>query len=385
MDYFNLLGQIWHCGEDITEVDVKPDGSWRTKKECEFAQWHFPDGSLCGTTDEIISYSETSRQFKLEDNTGHNKYRHTLSPRNQLVEKFENFGPKFITMSSGATGSVRDDEEPSINQNGSGPVEISANSGYEIDSIPHNFDPIIYGTVNRSSSALSGDADIIILSDSDEENIELVTPETLYNTCPVNDIGCSFSTPSGILDSYPKDPALDAGVSSCLGTYNIGNDLGMPHWTFPSGGQAGPGFQLYGTDADVSDAFINLEHTSATCSAPMNGYTLASNSTMNYGGHVPDYSVCHPNNDIHDSLVDNPLAFVGEDPSLQNFLPTQQARVSLQSDLGNRSSIPNGVHTGNRISLRPGRHDEEGGGGAQAKFASRNGLDLRNRFGSNEG
>lgn len=47
--------QMWNCGEDITDIEVKPDGSWRVKTKTEadrrdvgeLAQWHYPDGSLC--------------------------------------------------------------------------------------------------------------------------------------------------------------------------------------------------------------------------------------------------------------------------------------------------------------------------------------------------
>ncbi|KAI3835836.1 hypothetical protein MKW92_019701 [Papaver armeniacum] len=38
------------CGEDVTEIDIKPDGSWRAKNDkehLELTQWHFPNGSLC--------------------------------------------------------------------------------------------------------------------------------------------------------------------------------------------------------------------------------------------------------------------------------------------------------------------------------------------------
>lgn len=46
---------MWNCGEDITDIEVKPDGSWRVKTKTEadrrdvgeLAQWHYPDGSLC--------------------------------------------------------------------------------------------------------------------------------------------------------------------------------------------------------------------------------------------------------------------------------------------------------------------------------------------------
>ena len=39
-----------NCSEDVNELDVKPDGSWRVKGDAatrELSQWHMPDGTLC--------------------------------------------------------------------------------------------------------------------------------------------------------------------------------------------------------------------------------------------------------------------------------------------------------------------------------------------------
>ncbi|RZC50027.1 hypothetical protein C5167_018456 [Papaver somniferum] len=56
------------CGEDVTEIDVKPDGSWRAmndREHMDLAQWHFPDGSLSVETGKNIKPDlESSKQIK---------------------------------------------------------------------------------------------------------------------------------------------------------------------------------------------------------------------------------------------------------------------------------------------------------------------------------
>ncbi|PQP99383.1 hypothetical protein Pyn_11937 [Prunus yedoensis var. nudiflora] len=214
--YFNRITMMMlKCGEDITEINVQPDGSWSAKTKGEFSdlvQWHLPDGSLCAAA---------------------------------------------------ATGSGRDDE--GMNQN----CNVSANDDNEINSASRNFDPTF--AVMNGGSAQAGNADIIILSDSEEEDVHLVSPGTVYNTLPVGGSGCSLSVPPGFSGSYAQDPALKACASSSLGLFNeTGNDIGMSQYPYPSGTEADPGFQLFGTDSDISDAFIDLEQTAVAHSAPTN-------------------------------------------------------------------------------------------------------------------
>ncbi|KAH0661419.1 hypothetical protein KY284_026350 [Solanum tuberosum] len=41
--YFNrVTSQMKTCGELVTEIEVKPDGSWRAKAEGDLRQWHLP-------------------------------------------------------------------------------------------------------------------------------------------------------------------------------------------------------------------------------------------------------------------------------------------------------------------------------------------------------
>jgi len=84
-------------------------------------------------------------------------------------------------------------------------------------------------------------------------------------------------------------------------------------------------------------------------------------------------------------LVENPLAFVNEDPSLQNFLPNQPADMLEQANRDHQHSASNGFE--DWIYLRVGRKGEEGVDSdveVPAVSPAANGLDLRNQSGSNE-
>lgn len=390
--YFNRIATMMrHCGEDITEINVKPDGSWSAKTRGEYSdlvEWHFPDGSVYIPKDEATSNLETLRRIKLEDNIEEHgnleigiqknhcgvivteRQHVVLSSRNQMEENYEMSGLNVITMSSSATGSGKDDENPSINQGCGGHIDMSFNDGNEIISIPHDSPPA-FGILN-GSSALGEDADIIVLSDSDEEN----------------DRVCSLSALPSIPDSYVEDLAPNVGVSSCLALFNgsgsgsgsgNGSEIELSPWPHSLGTQAVPAFQLFGLNSDVPDAFFDLEHTSVSFLAQMNGKVQA---TANSSGQVLSSSVCHANNGIGDALVDNPLAFVGEEPSMQNFLPTQPADMLEQSIMEHQ---PPGSFV-DWISLGVGSKSESVNGcfGAHVVAAAPNGLDLRNPNGSNE-
>ncbi|KAF5467150.1 hypothetical protein F2P56_017007 [Juglans regia] len=392
--YFNRITTMMrHCGEDIMEINVKADGSWSAKTSgaySDLAQWHFPDGSFCFVNDKAASSFEFPRQIKEEDDikehSGLNigirnqrgftvsEHQHVvLSSRNRLEANNENSGQNVITMSSSATSrSGGDDENPSINQDSGGliGIRISTNDGNEITSMSHSGPT--FG-IQNGSSALREDADIIVLSDSEEEN-NLVR---------------SLSALPSVPDPYVEDPALNIGVSSCLGLFNVsesgnGSEIGLSPWPYSMGTQAGSAFQLFGTDSDVSDAFVDLDRTSVPCSVPMNGNIEASRSTVNSGGHILSSSVCYTSNEIDDGMVDNPMAFISEDPSLQNFLPIQSAEMLEQSNVEHPHPVLSGFE--DWISLRVG---SKGGIvdtdiGAHAVSAAANGLGLRNPNGSNE-
>ncbi|KAK6936014.1 Zinc finger, MIZ-type, partial [Dillenia turbinata] len=409
--YFNRIASLMRpCGEDINEIEVKPDGSWRVKNENEcrdLAQWHFPDGTLCASVDgEIKSKLEGSKQVKQEGcPEGHGSLKlgikknrngiwelskpdgmHTLSSGGRLLEKIENHGQHIIPMSSSGTGSGRDGEDPSVNQECGGNFDFSTNNGIELDSIPLNIDPP-FGLTSRNPSA--PEAEVIVLSDSEDDDA-MMSHDTIYRNGRAEGGGPTFPIHNnGIVDSYQEDHTLGNGSSSCLGLFNANeDDFGMaPLWQLHSATQAGPAFQLFGSDADVSDALVDLQHGSMNCSTSMNGYTLAPDTTIETAGLVPDSSVCCSNANMNDGLVDNPLAFGGDDPSLQIFLPTRPSDTAVQSNIRDQADVSNGIRSEDWISLRLG--GGAGGGGGSSRVHTDptcvNGLDSRQQFAPKEG
>ncbi|XP_044507621.1 E3 SUMO-protein ligase SIZ1-like isoform X3 [Mangifera indica] len=396
--YFNRITKMMqNCDEDITDIEVKPDGSWTVKTKGELgdlAKWHLPDGSLCNARNEIISKLGTPRQIIKEGSSVHTSvvgikqnFNGTaelsknqliiLSPIYQMEDRVQSYEENFITMSSSASGSGRDDEDPSINQNCNGHIDNSANNGNEINFIPGSFNSTL--EFKNQTSAVTNDTDIIILSDSEEDNKYLDPAGSVYKTFPEIDSG-----PPGFSGSYLSDSMLDAAADSCLGLFGCNiSGIGIPNWPYTSVSREGSGFQLFGTDSNVSEAFVDLDHSSVMCSAPMNGFTSVSRSTLTSGREVLDSQVCHSNIDIDEHLIGNTSAYVGDDPSLQSFLPSQPPVVLSESDLGQQPL--NGIHTDDWISLRLGSDGEHvcGDLGSNPQPAATNGLELRHICGPN--
>uniref|UniRef100_A0A5B6ZMD3 Putative E3 SUMO-protein ligase SIZ1 n=2 Tax=Davidia involucrata TaxID=16924 RepID=A0A5B6ZMD3_DAVIN len=372
--YFNCITTKMHCcGEDVTEIEVKPDGIWRAKNKNEgrqLAQWHFPDGTMCVPTDKVSIDLGNSSQIKQESiserhtglilGTNKNCERFqvinkpgdmcTLSLANILPVEFENHSQNFIPMSNSATLSGRDGEDLSVDQEGDGHFDLSSNIGNEHDSVSLNFDPI-YGDASKDPSApAAGDAEIIALSDSDEENENFIFAGTSHETeqVAVRGINYKISLPE-VLDSWPVDSSFSTDGSSCLNLKHNGNvsNVGMPHYTLPSVSQVSSGFQLFGSEVNLSDAYAQL--SSIASPLPVNGYSLP--PYMATGPpNIPDSSCCL-NTKINDTSVGNPLPFGGKDPSLRSFLPTRPAGTSGHSNLTDQAGKTNGVCTVDWISL----------------------------------
>lgn len=401
--FLHNVGQMDCCGEDVTEIQVKPDGSWRVKPEHDrgiLAQWHNADGTLCVPAEEEvkpkmdglkqikqegISECHSSLKFQIKNRNGLWKVSrademNTPTSVNRLQKRFEDPGQQVIPMSSSATGSGRDGEDPSVNQDVGGNFDFSTNPGIELDSISLNIDNA-YAFPERNSSAPVGDAEVIVLSDSEEEDDTLISSGTLYNTRP-DAGGINFPIPTGIPDSYPEDPTAGPGGSSCLGLFSgPDDDLLMPGslWHLPPGSQPGPGFQFFGTDTDVSEALADLQQNPINCPTSMNGYALGPETGMGSGALVPDTSFGRTDADMNDGLVDNPLAFGGDDPSLQIFLPTRPSDASVPNNSRNQADVSNGVRTDDWISLRLG-----GGSGAHVESPVANQLNTRQQVPSKD-
>lgn len=385
--------QMQNCGEDVAEIEVKPDGSWRVKPEGdrrglgELGLWHLPDGSICASMEteskqklelkpvkpEVGSDSNGGLRLGMRKNQNGcweiNKPddMHGILPVYRFEENFENNGQNIIPMSSSATGSARDYEDASVNQDGGGTLDFSAVNGIEYESISMNIDPTL-GFNDQITPTT--DAEVIVLSDSEEE-IEpgMSSAANHKNNGPDNGEVQFPSAQHGIPDSYYENPALGNGGSPSLGLYSANDDdFGMNMWPLPSSSQGGPGFQLFGSDLDVSEALVEMQHGPLNCPPSVNGYTLAAETALGSAALIPDSTAQCSN--TSNGLVDNPLAFSGNDPSLQIFLPTRPSEASLgQSDSRDHPDVSNGVPTEDWISLRLG----DGAGMGQAGSAAGNG------------
>ncbi|KAK6144430.1 hypothetical protein DH2020_021250 [Rehmannia glutinosa] len=399
----NLRCPMRNSGEDVADIEVKPDGSWRVKAESdhdrrglgELGQWHLPDGTICESPDVE---SKTKPELKhVKQDVGVNSHAalkigikknrngcwefrkpddmRGISPANRFHENFKSDGPNIIPMSSSATGSGIDCEDASVNQDGKGNLGVSTVNGIEYESMSMSIDPP-HGFNDPYTATPAGDAEVIVLSDSEEET------EPPMSSGPVITSGVHFPAPQhGMTDSYCENPTLGAGGSSCLDLYNTNDDeFGSSMWSLPSGGQGVPSFQLFGSDGDISDPLVDMQQGSLNCSSSINGYALTAETAMGSAAFVPESAAQHSN--MNDGLVDNPLGISGNDPSLQIFLPTRPSDASMaQSDLRDHPDILNGIRTKDWISLRLG----DGGAGGQGESAAANALSSRHELQSKNG
>ncbi|MED6184323.1 SUMO ligase siz1 [Stylosanthes scabra] len=401
--YFNrITSMMRNCGEDITEIEVKPDGYWRAKAKSEserrelgnLAQWHCPDGSLPLSTDGEVNGMEALKH-KLEGvsdsptdvRIGMKKNYHGVrvfskpedtntSSGNELNKDFGNHDHVVIPMSSSDSGNGQEFDDPSVNQSVGEHIDYSPTNGIEMDSVCHNNVDSAYRYTVPNPYA---DAEVIVLSDSEDDNDILVSSTIEYknNETTAADADIYPIPQSGIIDSY-TDHTL--GGNPCLGLFNNPNedDFGMPNsiWSLPSGTQAGSGFQLFSSDADVSDALVHLQN------GDLNGYKLAPDTSgLESNTLIPDSSAGRSDADLNGGLVDNPLAFAGEDPSLKIFLPTTPLESSVQHESREQPDVSNGACTDDWISLRLGGS----AGGSNGNGSVPNGLNSRSQAISRRG
>ncbi|KAJ0979333.1 hypothetical protein J5N97_014807 [Dioscorea zingiberensis] len=368
--YFNRITSLMrNCEEDVTELDVKPDGTWRVKNEVEtrsLAHWHLPDGSLCPPTKFEIKHKAEIKQVKPEDaSEGHTSLRlgikrnrngiwelskpeHLRPPSgNHVLDKFENYCQNIIPMSSSATGSYRDGEDTSVNQEGGGHFDFSLNNGHELDSLSLGFDPT--HDIGGIPPVTFKDSVVIEISDSEEDNNKMVSPENGYCAGPSVAPGVSTCFPTNqpeISERMHEEPVLGtSGTPSPVFFNNNVEDFGVPLWSLQTGPQAGNGFQLFETEADAPDSLIDTA---------MDEYTLVSNDALGDASQIHDHPTNHSNAEMNGPLVDNPLAFDSDDPSLQIFLPSRSAGVSgvlPQTDLSEHSELQTIGHSDDWISL----------------------------------
>lgn len=178
------------CDEDVTEIEVKSDGSWRVKIGRPFMdleRWHTSDGSLCVSEANIGSSIGVSGE----------KSEHKLANGNEngVSEFTTDCGQEVISMSSGSSENMQEDEIQSMSRDDM------------VDSAPYNYNSTS-GIANRSSSSL-GDQNIIVLSDSEEENYDSISATPGPPTGSFSSLNANPETP----DTHMEDAVLSAGMN----------------------------------------------------------------------------------------------------------------------------------------------------------------------------
>ncbi|XP_047976449.1 E3 SUMO-protein ligase SIZ1-like [Salvia hispanica] len=376
--YFNRIShKMRDAGEDVTEIEVKPDGCWRAKADGdrrglgELGLWHLYDGSICSSTE---AESKPKVELKLakhdNDSDSHgalkigirrnqngcwevNKANNSrgASPANRLNGNFKKNGEIITPMSSSATSSGRDGED-----------------GSEYESMPLSVEPP-HGFNDPITATPGVDAEVIVLSDSDEESEPLMTSKAVYSGADASSI--QFPAPQhGIPDSNYENPAVSDGANSCFNPYNTNDDeFGSDNWSLPPDDQD---FQLSGSDADLSGPLVDMEDITLNCQPSTNGHKLAMETSTGSAALIPDSNAQHT--DMNGGLVDKHLACSGNSPSLQ--IPTRPSDSSAaQTGLRDNPDVSNGIHTEDWRFIRLGG----GGRGGWGERTAANGLGLANQ------
>eukprot|EP01018_Ginkgo_biloba_P026241 Gb_39446 [translate_table: standard] len=385
--YFNrITSRIKGYSEDVTEVEVKPDGCWRPKHDGKnkiLEQWHLPDGSIDMKNQDVKSHQVIPKKVKQEGGVSEDRVTLNIGIKRNWHYKWEVSGTKNIQSSgannmscvndkqkleimphnSSATASNRLDEDESVNQEASWNLDFSANNDADIDSVS-------LGNVHPTSKVVKpihsqppNEAEIILLSDSEEEKGD--DPNIGSSTTSVY-VGSDNHGPGGLLrlnchEALPEDPQVDCNgipfvpasssvlpgsfceVNSLPGNVNPPLDLfggsgefGLSHWPVHA---QNPTFQ-FGENEDVPAITANSWYDSATHPTAFNLYGVDPQQQDNrlFGSRISEYSHAfhsqpgYLNTQADDGLNDNLRGIGSADVPLQFFLPPQPEQVAIEGD-----------------------------------------------------
>uniref|UniRef100_A0ACD6AR01 Uncharacterized protein n=1 Tax=Avena sativa TaxID=4498 RepID=A0ACD6AR01_AVESA len=238
--YFNRITTLLQtCGDDISEIDVKPDGSWRAKGGAELndlMQWHLPDGTLCMSTEIGSKHDMGGLKHELKEEA----LPEEMSCRLKLGIRRNNAGKWEISKRVNANlrpSSENDQERHS--ENGKQVTHTNNTNHENAKGGSYNLEPgqLDHPTNNAYDLNTSpGDEHVpIVLSDSDDENATVLSPSDVL--CgSANDIGNQFPPPNPSETSGAPDEASFFLNESF-------DDLGLAFWEYPSGTQDNPATQ----------------------------------------------------------------------------------------------------------------------------------------------
>jgi hypothetical protein len=384
--YFNCItSHIKNYPEDVTEVEVKPDGCWRPKHDGEnklHEQWRLPDGSINMKNQDVKNQKVSLKQVKQEDVLSEGRMTLKIgikrnqdgswkvsgadiqpSEANNMSREIDK--EKFkLHSSSSATASNRVDEDASVNQEASWNLEFSENNDADFDSTslgnacpPCKSSRLVHSQAHKES-------EVVVLSDSEEENGDELNIGSSATSAFVgsDNLGPGGSLMLNCQEVLPEGPQVDSShipfipasssklrnsfcensvpdnVNPSLGLFvGNGSDSTLPHW--PVHAQDAT-FHLFGTDADVPDGTGNSWHESAVHPTPFNTYSMDQQQEENrlFGSRISEYRQpldCSPgylNTAASDDQNDNSRDIETTNVPLQFFLPPQPDRESVQVD-----------------------------------------------------
>ncbi|WVZ54980.1 hypothetical protein U9M48_005702 [Paspalum notatum var. saurae] len=261
--YFNRITSLMKsCGDDTSEIDVKPDGSWRVKGRTELkdlTEWHLPDGTLCvatGTRAEpkmcIVKHEikeeplheESGCRLKLGIRKNSNgQWEISKRGDTDLVPSSDNEHASHVENNNCITLSNSIDE---TNIGEEGCNLQPARNDYPMTQV-HDLDS---SASDENAPPASTEQDIIVLSDSDDDAVMVLSPSAVNcgsthdtrNLFPPIPPETSGKQPGGC----PNEPSFHALKEDF-------SDLGLSFWECPLSPRYDPTYQICDTSARATD------------------------------------------------------------------------------------------------------------------------------------
>ncbi|KAL6597535.1 hypothetical protein ACP70R_046975 [Stipagrostis hirtigluma subsp. patula] len=265
--YFNRITSlgIQSCGDDTTEIDVKPDGSWRVKGGAQLkdlTQWHLPDGTLCVVTDtrtkpEMSIVNHEVKEEPLSEDTGcrlklgirknsngqweiSKRGDTDLMPISDTDDARQCENKNCITLKSSIDhGDMEDGSYNSEPGKSDHPMSLV----HDLDSSP----------TDENVASAPQEQDIIVLSDSDDDIVTVLSPGAM-----------NCHSASGTEDPFPPNLPKTSGIckeqpdgcsneTTFLALNEGFGDLGLSFWECPLTPQDDRTYQLFDPGTLVMD------------------------------------------------------------------------------------------------------------------------------------
>ena len=325
--------QIKSCGDDTSEIDVKPDGSWRVKGRAELKdliQWHQPDGTLSVATDtaaksEICIVKHEVKEEPLSEEVGCLKL--GLRKKSNGQWEISKIGDADLVPSSGNDHSRYNENKKCITLSSNiGDTNI-ANEGFNLEPAT-NGDPMAHvHDLDSSSSDENGPPastgqDIIVLSDSDDDDVMVLSPGAV-NCGSTHDTGNLFPlNTSENLGVRSEQTGVCPKESSFVALREGFGDLGLSFWECPGSPRDYPTSQILDTSTKATDNPGEVENYPANDQSkqgPVSGADLG--------------VAANPVEDAHDSAL-QPCSLSERDSAmgLANLGADTQTCVDVHSD-----------------------------------------------------